>query len=168
VPDREVGQLHYWLFPRISWKPFFVTLLNSHPRACFGDLQFETTYAVYGGGFYSDLLWTPCNREIPPNLGLVVEFLSEIFDEFPQILKLITGRLITLLIHNSAEKALSCHPDLCTRPKILWILPRDPAFPSGPEDSWLQVRVALARAEEYDIAINLAVSIRWFPNQYCR
>jgi hypothetical protein len=61
----------------------------------------------------------PYIREIPPsNLGLAIAFLSEIYDEFPQILKLIPGRLITLLSHDSAENVLSCHPDFCTRPKI--------------------------------------------------
>jgi hypothetical protein len=143
----------------------FVTLLNSQPQACC-DPQFETNYAVCGEGLCSDLLWMPYIREIPPsNLGLVIEFLSEICEEFPQILKLIPGRVITLLSHDRAENVLSCHPDLCTRPKSLWILPRDPAFASEPDDSWLQVRVALARAEEYSTAINLAVSIRWFPSQ---
>lgn len=59
-------------------------------------------------------------REIhPSNPGLVIEFLLDIYEEFPQILKLIPGRLITLLTHDSAENVLSYHPDLCPRPKIL-------------------------------------------------
>jgi hypothetical protein len=52
----------------------------------------------------------PYMRVIPPsNLGLVIAFLSEIYEEFPQILKLIPGRLNTLLSHDSLATQICAH-----------------------------------------------------------
>jgi len=167
VPCREVGHSTLFTLSQNVLEIPFVTLLNSQPQACFDDLQFERNYAVYGWGLYSGLLWMPYIREIPPsNLGLVIGFLSEIYEEFPQILKLIPGKLITHLSHDSTEKSCLATRIMHTTENTV-NLPRDPAFPSGPDDSWLQVRVALARAGEYSTVINLAMSIRWYPNQDC-
>jgi len=56
VPSREVGHLTLSTPSQIILETLFVTFLNSQPQAYFDDLQFETNYAVCGGGFYSDLL----------------------------------------------------------------------------------------------------------------
>ena len=56
MPCREVGHLTLSTPSQNNLETLFVTFLNSQPQACFGDLQFETNYAVCGGGFYSDLL----------------------------------------------------------------------------------------------------------------
>lgn len=109
-------------------------------------------------------------RDIPPsNLGLVIEFLWEIYEEFPRILKLIQGRLIKLLTHDSAEYLqMSCHPiQIYTHDRkfceFCHAILQSRRGQMIRDFECVCVCVALARAEEFIAVINIAVSIRWCP-----